>query len=76
MRKNIKWHDGVPFTTQDIKFTHDFAQRPDVLWESPNSLTLNIIDEHTFSITFHDDKSYGPFDRDGRFPKHLLELLL
>jgi peptide/nickel transport system substrate-binding protein len=77
LHKNIKWHDGVPFTTQDIEFTYEFARRPDVLWARPDGSTLKIIDDFTFSITFHDNDAYSPTPYSGRYlPKHLLEPLL
>lgn len=29
MRKNVKWHDGTPFTLQDVKFTFELLSHPD-----------------------------------------------
>src|SRR5712671_7152476 len=26
LRKNVKWHDGKPFTSKDVKFTFDVAR--------------------------------------------------
>jgi peptide/nickel transport system substrate-binding protein len=76
LRKNIKWHDGVPFTTQDIKFNYEFTRRPDVLWERSDGTTLDVIDDYTYSITFHDNDAYESFPyHDSFFPKHLLEPL-
>ncbi len=30
LRKDVKWHDGEPFTAQDVKFTFDTILNPDV----------------------------------------------
>ncbi len=29
LREGVKWHDGVPFTAQDLKFTLEFVEHPD-----------------------------------------------
>lgn len=29
LRKNVKWHDGKPFTAEDVKFTYEFIAHPD-----------------------------------------------
>jgi peptide/nickel transport system substrate-binding protein len=28
LRKNVKWHDGQPFTAQDVKFSYDYLADP------------------------------------------------
>ena len=30
LRRNVKWHDGVPFTAEDVKFTFDSILNPKV----------------------------------------------
>ena len=60
LHDNIKWHDGFPFTTQDVKFTHELLTNPDDPQIPPGTTTLKIIDEHTFAITFHENRSYDP----------------
>ncbi len=30
LRKDVKWHDGTPFTSKDVKFTYDMIVHPDV----------------------------------------------
>jgi peptide/nickel transport system substrate-binding protein len=38
LRKNVKWHDGQPFTARDVKFTFDIAREaPD----APAKLRIN-----------------------------------
>src|SRR5574341_665132 len=28
LRKDVKWHDGKPFTSKDVKFTHELIKNP------------------------------------------------
>jgi peptide/nickel transport system substrate-binding protein len=38
LRKNVKWHDGKPFTSKDVKFTFDMLREgPD----APAKLRIN-----------------------------------
>ncbi len=61
LRKGMKWSDGEPFTTEDIRFWYeDIFLDPDV--SQPSGQTywttggekgkLEVIDEQTFSVTF------------------------
>lgn len=69
LRTNIRWHDGVPVTAHDIKFSMDLLTHPDVLEESPGFFgTVTVVDDSTLTL------------RDGNagtdevyYPKHLLE---
>jgi peptide/nickel transport system substrate-binding protein len=65
MRRGIKWSDGQPVTTEDVRFFwEDMAGSPDII-PSPNSpgmrlrvngefvmAQLNIIDSYTFSVRY------------------------
>jgi peptide/nickel transport system substrate-binding protein len=53
LRPGIRWHDGAPFTTRDIAFSSDFYQHPDVAMEDPEATTLQVLDDSTFTITYH-----------------------
>lgn len=71
IRDGLKWSDGVPVTTEDIRFTiEDIYSNPEVqrpfpteLYAQGNSLfgpaELNIIDELNFELIF--SRSYGYF---------------
>ncbi|MCL4767919.1 MAG: ABC transporter substrate-binding protein [Hyphomicrobiaceae bacterium] len=55
LRRNVKWHDGSPFTADDVIFT--FARAPNVP-NSPSSFaaavkgkTIKKIDDHTIEIS-------------------------
>ncbi len=72
LRSDVRWHDGVPVTAHDIKFTYELLTHPDVLELRPDLYE---------SITVHDDSTYtmrytGPDGPDSwmvYYPKHLLE---
>ncbi|MCA9916558.1 MAG: hypothetical protein KC445_01340 [Anaerolineales bacterium] len=71
MRKGLRWSDGEPVTTEDVRFTfEDIYNDPDVQRGLPTELytqgnsalgaaELTIIDEYTFELKF--SKPYGAF---------------
>lgn len=56
LRKDVKWHDGRPFTAEDVVFTFDAVMDPNVGsrwrggWVSLDTVTA--VDEHTVKFTF------------------------
>ena len=70
----IRWHDGAPFTTRDIAFSSDFYRHPDVVMEDPEATTLEVLDDSTFTITYHQGYpvsfNYGVY-----LPAHILGAL-
>jgi peptide/nickel transport system substrate-binding protein len=56
LRKDAKWHDGTPFTAEDIKFTYQRARN---VPKSPSSFStylnqvanVEVVDAHTLRIT-------------------------
>ena len=60
MRKGMKWSDGEPLTSEDVRFWwEDLATDPDVARGVPwqfrfggENMKLEIIDEYTFKCTF------------------------
>jgi peptide/nickel transport system substrate-binding protein len=72
LRKDVRWHDGVPVTAHDIKFTMDLRQHPAVWGGGTDLYSFEIFDDFTFKVTlkkppdwFH---AYHVF-----YPRHLLE---
>jgi len=71
IREGLRWSDGVPVTTDDVRFTfEDIYGDPDVQRPWPTDLytqgdanlgpaTLDVIDQQTFELTF--SKPYGFF---------------
>src|SRR5579864_391445 len=79
LRKDMRWHDGVPVTAHDVKFTLDLYMHPAVLWVPPGSYVVTVVDDKTYTITYHrriigmgipGEDDYTVF-----YPKHLLEKL-
>lgn len=77
LRKEVKWHDGQPFTARDVEFTIMAIQNPDT--RSPLSATWKGVrvvakDDNTVVMTL--PKPYTPFINAttvGILPRHLLE---
>ncbi|NQU95170.1 MAG: peptide-binding protein [Candidatus Omnitrophica bacterium] len=78
LRRNVKWHDGHPFTAKDVEFTYKSIIDPNV--PTPYSgdfkmiKTLAVIDDYTVKITYKEPFAPGltswgmPI-----MPKHILE---
>lgn len=77
LKKDVKWHDDVPFTAQDVAFTLTAIQNPDSrspLSSSWQGVSVDVVDEHT--VNFKLAKPYTPFINAttvGLLPRHLLE---
>jgi ABC-type transport system substrate-binding protein len=78
LRKNVHWHDGVPFTSKDAAFTYRAIM--DDTTASPRKPDFDLIlkvetpDEHTFRVTYR--KPYSPALESwmiSLLPSHLLE---
>jgi peptide/nickel transport system substrate-binding protein len=80
LKRDVQWHDGKPFTADDVVFTWEYARDPEtaaVTIASYKDITVEKIDSHTVRVNF--DKP-TPFWADafvGIFgmviPKHLFE---
>ena len=81
LRKDIKWHDGVNFTAEDVKFTFDSILNPKVNSIRRSSyiidgkpIKFNVIDKYTIQAIL--PKPFSPFlvsTGIGIIPKHLYE---
>jgi peptide/nickel transport system substrate-binding protein len=77
LRPDVRWHDGVPFTSQDVAFTVVAIQNPDTrspLTRGWQGVRVDTPDDHTVTITL--PKPYTPFINAttvGILPRHLLE---
>ena len=79
LKKDVVWHDGKPFTADDVIFTWEFAADPATGATTTGSYTdidhIDKLDEHTVKVVF---KEPTPFWYDAFFghrghvlPKHL-----
>jgi peptide/nickel transport system substrate-binding protein len=79
LRPNLRWHDGVPVTAHDIRFTIDLLNHPEVLGLSPGRYSdFTIHDDTTYTVTWEGGPPRGGGPRPLHdymvfFPRHLLE---
>lgn len=80
LRTDVSWHDGVPVTAHDIKFTLDLLSHPDVAWLNRDAFSITVLDDSTYTVTNYRtghsgfDFSLTPTDPwNVYYPKHLLE---
>lgn len=71
LRKDVRWHDGVPVTAQDIKFTMDLRNDPRVLSGKISFLSVEVLDDFTLTVTHKRPKKLDLWTV--YYPKHLLE---
>jgi peptide/nickel transport system substrate-binding protein len=73
LNPDVRWHDGVQVTADDIAFTIELLSRPDVGYVETGSVTITVLDDSTFRYS---SSLSSPLD-DYRtyYPKHLLEPL-
>lgn len=75
LRTDARWHDGVPVTAHDVKFTLDLLSHPSVLYYSAGYIeSVRVVDDSTVTIRS------AQFNREDAwwttyFPQHLLENL-
>ncbi len=78
LRRGVLWHDGKPFTAEDVKFTYDkiMDERTNTVRRSSYELVkeARVIDPYTFRVTYKQPFSPGLESWGiGIVPKHLLE---
>ncbi|MCM8749336.1 peptide-binding protein [Thermomicrobiaceae bacterium CFH 74404] len=80
LKQGVKWHDGQPFTAEDVKFTFDAILNPNVnaaLRGPVSSIDrVEVVDEYT--VRFVLKRPFAPFPvmlgyNQAIVPKHLLE---
>lgn len=80
LRPGVTWHDGAPFTSQDLVFTHRFASNPDIPFGNKTIMrsiaSVDAPDDHTLVITFaapYYRASVMGLDSIWPLPRHILE---
>ena len=73
LRHDVRWHDRVPVTAHDVKFTMELLRHPDILSpQYPSFESITVLDDFTLMITFIKPKD-ARFGWIVYYPKHLLE---
>lgn len=77
LKKGITWHDGKPFTAQDVVFTYGLIQNPETkspLISSWKGIKVAAIDDHTVQFTLPNKLSAFPHSlTTGILPQHILK---
>lgn len=78
LEENVKWHDGEPFTAEDVKFTIEAIMNPENGSENaPNYedvKEINVIDEHTIAFKLAaPNVAFLDYMTMAVLPKHKLE---
>ena len=76
LKKNVKWHDGQPFTAKDVIFTYKSIQDPEAesfLAPSWNGVTISAEDDYTVVFTLSTALSGFSYSMtNGIIPEHIL----
>ena len=81
LRKGVQWHDGKPFTADDVIFTWEYAADPATAAVTVTAYRdidrIDRLDDHTVKVTFKDPRAfwYDAFFgvRGYIMPRHLLK---
>lgn len=77
LREDVTFHDGTPFTAEDVKFTFDYQVEHPYQWTSTTMVKeTRVVDDRTVEVELHD--VYVPFITDVAgnlhiLPKHIFE---
>ncbi len=77
LRENVTFHDGTPFTAEDVKFTFDYTSLHPYQWTATTMVKeVRVVDDLTVEIELK--KAYVPFITDvagnlPMLPKHIYE---
>ncbi|MCO5220710.1 MAG: ABC transporter substrate-binding protein [Thermomicrobiales bacterium] len=80
LRDDVTWHDGTPFTAEDVKFTFDAMLDPENTVTNRGVLvtltSTEVVDPHTVTLTFSEPVASLPVGLGYLIfilPKHLLD---
>jgi len=76
LRDDITWHDGVPFTAEDVKFTMDYLKAQQVplymsAWEHYSHSEIH--DPYTITVYFDNVSYWHVYNVAGFLAKHIWE---
>src|SRR5262245_44173424 len=78
LRPGVNWHDGVPFTSDDVKFTVEAINSPNYKPESTDGFDrIGSVDTpDPLTVVVHYKELYAPYDIQfirGALPRHVLQ---
>lgn len=53
LRKDVKWHDGVPFTSKDVKFTYDTITSESLVYAGSFAIVDHIETPDDYTVVIH-----------------------
>ena len=78
LRKSVTWHDGAPFTAEDVKFTYDLLKSDKLSTPYSNTFrmvsSVKVVDKYTLEVNYK-TPYYKALEiwMMGIVPKHILE---
>jgi peptide/nickel transport system substrate-binding protein len=74
LRPGVHWHDGVPLTARDVKFSFELLSHPDVMAITPGNIeSITVPSDSTVTVRYAKPSRAETWW--GAYPKHLLERL-
>ncbi len=73
LNTDVRWHDGVAVTADDIAFTIELLSRKDVGYIPPGTVDITVLNDS--ALVFRSTLSSPLSDYQVFYPKHLLETL-
>ena len=78
LRSGVRWHDGTPFTSADVRFTVDAINSPSYNPESTDGFDriTSVDTPDPLTAVVHYKEIYAPYDIQfirGTLPKHILD---
>jgi len=74
----VTWHDGAPFTAEDVVFAHGVCKAPEINWSAASWLdhitNVEVVDSLTVRFTYDEPYMYQVIDATVCYPlpKHIL----
>jgi len=80
LRRDARWHDGVPVTSKDVKFTYELMMNPDITVETRQGWDVirRVETPDSYTVVFHLKEVYANFVGDCFYdesvlPEHILK---
>jgi peptide/nickel transport system substrate-binding protein len=72
LRRDVKWHDGVPFTARDIEFTVSMWNDPKIAFFAGGLVeSVEVFDDYTVRLVYEDPQLLDPWW--DYWPKHAMQ---